>query len=411
MPPSDSRVNFVRTVLRALPPVERVTRAARALTQALHEHRPLQLLPEPGESLATWLHLAARNSAEPVPLRGVLGESHGNHRIDRAPQVVTNIQMLSAATSDGIALTHLLCGLIAGADLKPDQFSFHAALDESDSIAEHLSSGHALVIGTGSVSIPAVILNTFVPGCYFGYKQSEPIVASLSDALWLNFGSGKCLLRRDGGGPSARKNIGLLALMKNPWNLDFRLLWAAGLTSAATLAAAHLYHHGWGPLASLAHKATAIVFSQSDPASPIIPLAWLERSEDTEAWKAAPEAFGPAGDFRIGDADDTHPTEDLKTMIDGLPAAQRRAVLSYLWAVAVSERCESDTPEAEIHQTIVDAVRNDEEGSGYDHRHPVPRFKTWQRTLERAATLAAQRHGEPMRRRLIFLGLIRSTSE
>jgi hypothetical protein len=164
------------------------------------------------------------------------GESRGQHRVDPDWQLDHEGKLTAAATSDGVGGILAATGLLCQFGLSHEQID--PVVDEWTMAWDNVDKQHVVVIGTGEVNIFALFLHRLVKGMFFGAHESWPLISSLRYRFEIK-----------GLQPFLRINsecgFGVVALLKNPWNTKFRLLWIAGLSGLATTAGCSAVASNW----------------------------------------------------------------------------------------------------------------------------------------------------------------------
>lgn len=246
--------------------------------------------PHEDESLVSWIEKAALNDKNALPLTVIVGETRSPLRSDRQPSNNVHERRLSiACTCDGVAAMEALVGLLrqvrAGVGL--DCVDFRAAVDEwslqDDDIPARVKKSHLLVVGTPEVNIYACFLHRLAHDFYFGQREWPPELESAGDKMHV---AGQLHQRSPRG--EEVNNCGVVLLLKNPWNPDYRVLWVAGLTGRGTGYGCSLIAADWSDYREAANRSIGVVFAR-DPTSPgdqrVAPRSWLQRRNGTIDWR------------------------------------------------------------------------------------------------------------------------------
>ncbi len=129
----------------------------------------------------------------------------------------------AAATSDAIGIIEIMAALKANIDVI-------AGLDQWEDTADLASERNIILVGSGVVNIYAFAFNDLIRPVHFSKnngKVFDQIIAT-SNRGEENFGSHAL----------PPKDCGLIAVSRNPLNLDKTLLWIAGITGIGTQSAA-----------------------------------------------------------------------------------------------------------------------------------------------------------------------------
>lgn len=241
-----------------------ISRAARELAKRLEAEKRSDIEPKPGESLATWFNRADGGAPGGRRLRLVVGESRGAGRGGREDWEAG--KMIRAASSDGAAGSELLLGLLSGPGVVPAGLDYRFLVDEWPETADQVEGSDLLVIGTDEVNVVAAFVSSLL-------AVDVVQVRGLADSLvyFTDMQPAQVARASAAGDPV---HPGALLLLKNPWDLQRRVLWVAGLTGRATADGARLVRSFAGGNRGLAQGCVGVIYrADRDRGNPPIPVA------------------------------------------------------------------------------------------------------------------------------------------
>jgi hypothetical protein len=132
-----------------------------------------------------------------------------------------------AATSDAVAVTELIHASRTNRDVI-------VGIDEWEDIQNHVAERNIIVIGSGITNIYAYVFNDLIEPLKFARDSKILNIMELIIANDRRYQFGHHALFVD------EMNSGLLVICNNPFNVEKKMLWIAGITGMATSAAARL---------------------------------------------------------------------------------------------------------------------------------------------------------------------------
>jgi hypothetical protein len=147
---------------------------------------------------------------------------------------------------------------------------------------ESVDQAHLVIIGTADTIVHAAFLHLLVQQVYFGEAKWPPSFKDHYRRVVLEIGEGEFYNRYEARSPE--RHYGLIALIRNPWNPDLRLLWIAGLSGIATSVGCGLVGSRWNDYPLAARNAIGVLYEviREDTDARWIPrpMAWLVRYDE-----------------------------------------------------------------------------------------------------------------------------------
>lgn len=132
-----------------------------------------------------------------------------------------------AATSDAVAVTELICSSRTNRDVI-------VGIDEWEDIQDYAADRNIVVVGSGITNIYAYMFNDIIEPLRFARDPKEYNIIELIVTNERRYQFGHHGLFVDD------RHSGLLVVCNNPFNIDKKMLWMAGITGIATSASARL---------------------------------------------------------------------------------------------------------------------------------------------------------------------------
>ena len=132
-----------------------------------------------------------------------------------------------ASTSDAMAVTELICASRTHRDVI-------VGIDEWEDTQDYVADRNVIVVGSGITNIYSYIFNDLIKPLKF---TRDPVVGNITELIIANerrYQFGNHALFVDD------RHSGLLVLCNNPFNVEKKMLWIAGVTGIATSASARL---------------------------------------------------------------------------------------------------------------------------------------------------------------------------
>jgi hypothetical protein len=189
--------------------------------------------------------------------------------------------MITAGMSDGLAGARAVVALAAKLRGRDEPLRFAAVADQWPEIEQYLASSHLVVIGSPEVNACATFLHGIVEGFFFGERLWAPELFHMADCLYL-------LGRRYDRAPHGNtlNHCGIVILLRNPWNPQYRLLWIAGLSGHGTNHGSTFVTTDWDGYRDEADTSIGLVYeARTSSTEGAVPLAWLRCKNGRAKWE------------------------------------------------------------------------------------------------------------------------------